>query len=108
MTKSEKPLHIDIPVKLAEVKAVFSIGALAFEGDLPASIFHLQLIRNDVADWNAKSELRRSRHGALRISQVAERKAPNSGRLRLAYRVIKLTGLLVSDDCRCYFCWLFW
>ena len=57
MTKSEKPLHIDIPVKLAEVKTVFSIGALAFEGDLPASIFHLQLIRNDVADWNAKSEL---------------------------------------------------
>jgi hypothetical protein len=25
----------------------FSIGALAFEGDLPASIFHLQLIENE-------------------------------------------------------------
>ena len=36
------PLHIDIPVKLAEVKIVFSVGALAFEGDLPASIFYLQ------------------------------------------------------------------
>jgi intracellular sulfur oxidation DsrE/DsrF family protein len=54
---SEKPLHIDIPVKLANVKTVFSIGALAFEGDLPASIFHLQLIENDIADWNAKSEV---------------------------------------------------
>jgi len=53
----EQPLHIDIPVKLPEVKAVFSIGDLAFEGDLPASIFHLQLIRNDIADWHAKSEL---------------------------------------------------
>src|SRR5215468_7726872 len=52
-----KELHIDIPVKLTEVKSVFSIGALAFEGDLPASIFHLQLIENDIADWNAKSEL---------------------------------------------------
>jgi intracellular sulfur oxidation DsrE/DsrF family protein len=30
---------------------------LAFEGDLPASIFHLQLIENDIADWNAKSEV---------------------------------------------------
>ena len=55
MTASEKLLHIDIPVKLSDVKTVFSIGALAFEGDLPASIFHLQLIENDIADWNAKS-----------------------------------------------------
>jgi intracellular sulfur oxidation DsrE/DsrF family protein len=57
MSVSEKPLHIDIPVKLANVKTVFSIGALAFEGDLPASIFHLQLVENDIADWNARSEV---------------------------------------------------
>jgi intracellular sulfur oxidation DsrE/DsrF family protein len=54
---AEKPLHIDIPVKLTEVKVVFSVGALAFEGDLPASMFHLQLIENDIADWNAKSQV---------------------------------------------------
>ena len=57
MSTSEKPLHIDIPVKLTEVKAVFSVGALAFEGDLPASIFHLQLMENDIADWNAKAQV---------------------------------------------------
>jgi intracellular sulfur oxidation DsrE/DsrF family protein len=57
MTASEKVLHIDIPVKLTDVKAVFSIGALAFEGDLPASIFHLQLIQNDIANWNSKSDI---------------------------------------------------
>jgi intracellular sulfur oxidation DsrE/DsrF family protein len=57
MSVSEKPLHIDIPVKLESVKTVFSIGALAFEGDLPASIFHLQLIENDIADWSARSEV---------------------------------------------------
>jgi hypothetical protein len=49
-----KPLHIDIPVKLEEVKIAFSIAGLAFEGDLPASIFHLQLIAKDIADWNAR------------------------------------------------------
>ena len=49
MNASEKPLHIDIPVKLSDVKAVFSIGALEFEGDLPASTFHMQLIKNDIA-----------------------------------------------------------
>jgi intracellular sulfur oxidation DsrE/DsrF family protein len=54
---SEKLLHIDIPVKLSNVKTVFSVGALAFEGDLPASIFHLQLIENDTADWQAKAEV---------------------------------------------------
>jgi intracellular sulfur oxidation DsrE/DsrF family protein len=57
MPASEKLLHIDIPVKLANVKTVYSIGALAFEGDLPASIFHLQLIENDITDWNANSEV---------------------------------------------------
>ena len=53
----EKPLHIDIAVKLAAVKTVFSIGALAFEGDLPAAIFHLQLIEDDITGWNAKAEV---------------------------------------------------
>src|SRR5260370_34784287 len=57
MSNSEKPLHIDIPVQLAEVKVAFSIAALAFEGDLPASIFHLQLITTDVANWNAKAQV---------------------------------------------------
>src|SRR5437879_4946429 len=57
MSTSVKPLHIDIPVKLAEVKVAFSIAALAFEGDLPASIFHLQLITTDVANWNAKAQV---------------------------------------------------
>jgi intracellular sulfur oxidation DsrE/DsrF family protein len=57
VTAADKALNIDIPVKLTDVKTVYSIGALEFEGDLPASIFHLQLIENDVADWNAKSEV---------------------------------------------------
>jgi intracellular sulfur oxidation DsrE/DsrF family protein len=57
MAASEKPLHIDIPVRLAEVKSVYSVGALEFEGDLPASIFHLQLIEGDIADWKAKANV---------------------------------------------------
>ena len=43
MTIQEKPLHIDIPVKLAEVKNVFSIASLSFEGDLPG---HSSIERN--------------------------------------------------------------
>ena len=57
MAMSEKLLSIDLPVNLDAVKAAFSIGALEFEGDLPASIFHLQLIVNDIADWGAKAEV---------------------------------------------------
>src|SRR5260370_3974917 len=57
MSTVVKPLHIDIPVKLAEVKVAFSIPSLTFEGDLPASIFHLQLIENDIADWHAKAQV---------------------------------------------------
>ena len=57
MSNPEKALHIDIPVTLAEVKVVFSIASLSFEGDLPASIFHMQLIMNDSADWKAKAQV---------------------------------------------------
>jgi intracellular sulfur oxidation DsrE/DsrF family protein len=57
MSAQEKALHIDIPVKLTEVKVVFSIASLSFEGDLPASLFHLQLILNDISNWKAKSQV---------------------------------------------------
>jgi intracellular sulfur oxidation DsrE/DsrF family protein len=57
MLKPERTIHIDIPVKLTEVKAVFSIADLSFEGDLAASLFHMGLIVGDVEDWKAKSEI---------------------------------------------------
>ena len=57
MTVSARPLKIDIPVTMANVKMVFSIPSLSFEGDLPASIFHMQLITNDIVDWKAESEI---------------------------------------------------
>ena len=51
------PLHIDIPVKLDDVKVVFSVAALSFEGDLPAPLIHLQIMTGDIADWGATSEV---------------------------------------------------
>jgi hypothetical protein len=55
MLSQEKVLHIDIPVKMDDVKIVFSVASLSFEGDLPDAIFHMGLIVDDVADWKAKS-----------------------------------------------------
>jgi intracellular sulfur oxidation DsrE/DsrF family protein len=57
MSKPEKVIHIDIPVKLAEVKVVFSVASLSFERDLPASLFHMGLIMNDSADWKVKPQV---------------------------------------------------
>ena len=57
MAPSEKPLRIDIPVRLTELRVAFSLAALAFEGDLPASIVHLQLLTHDIADWQAKAQV---------------------------------------------------
>jgi intracellular sulfur oxidation DsrE/DsrF family protein len=57
MTSPDKPLHVDIPVKLDDVKVVFSVENLALQGDLPASIIHLQVITSDIANWNATSEV---------------------------------------------------
>lgn len=57
MSSIVKPLRIDIPVRLNELQIAFSIADLAFEGDLPACIFHLQLITQNIADWNAKARV---------------------------------------------------
>jgi intracellular sulfur oxidation DsrE/DsrF family protein len=57
MPYPNSPLHIDIPVTLDAVKAVFSIAALSFEGDLPASLFHLEIITGDSAEWGATCEV---------------------------------------------------
>jgi len=57
MSNSANPITVDIPVALKQVKSVHSIGGLAFEGDLPASLFHLQLIMADIIDWGAQSEV---------------------------------------------------
>ncbi|MBB6144462.1 intracellular sulfur oxidation DsrE/DsrF family protein [Silvibacterium bohemicum] len=53
MSTQAKPLHIDIPVKLKDVKILFSVASLSFEGDLPAAAFHMGLIVKDAADSNA-------------------------------------------------------
>ncbi|MDE3819654.1 DsrE family protein [Sinorhizobium meliloti] len=57
MSDENHALSIDIPVELRSVKSVHSIGSLQFEGDLPAALFHLQLLTNDIADWNADAEV---------------------------------------------------
>ena len=71
MRAPEKPLHIDIPVKMSDVKVAFSIGALAFEGDLPASIFHMQLIKNDIAGWSATSAVLHTNAGHATLHDMA-------------------------------------
>ena len=57
MSTQAKALHIDIPVKLDDIKIVFSIASLSFEGDLPAAIFHMGLIVDDIAGWKAKFQV---------------------------------------------------
>ena len=56
-TYPHTPLHIDIPVKLDDVKSVFSVASLSFEGDLPAALFHVGLITEDSADWGATADV---------------------------------------------------
>jgi hypothetical protein len=60
VSASGNPLQIDIPVKPWEVKTVFSIDALAFEGGSARFAFPPQIIENDITDWNAKPRSSRS------------------------------------------------
>lgn len=57
MSLPDLPPHIDIPVQLDEVKVVFSVASLTFEGDMPAVLFHLGIVVNDAADWGAAAEV---------------------------------------------------
>jgi intracellular sulfur oxidation DsrE/DsrF family protein len=57
MAASNQALYINIPVKLTKLKIAFSVAALAFEGDLPASIFHIQVIAKDIDDWKIQTEV---------------------------------------------------
>jgi intracellular sulfur oxidation DsrE/DsrF family protein len=45
--KADKPLHIDIPVKLEKANVVLNIDHLAFVGDMPIAIGHLGLLVGD-------------------------------------------------------------
>jgi intracellular sulfur oxidation DsrE/DsrF family protein len=57
VSETKNALFIDIPVEMKEVKSVHSVGNLQFEGDLPAALFHLQLITTDIAKWKATSDV---------------------------------------------------
>jgi intracellular sulfur oxidation DsrE/DsrF family protein len=50
-------LQIDVPVTLDALRVVFSVAGLTFEGDLPASIFHMQLLKSDVEEWKADAQI---------------------------------------------------
>ena len=57
MSTSPSSLHIDIPVTLAALRVAFSVPELTFEGDLPASIFHMKLLKSDAEGWGADAEM---------------------------------------------------
>jgi intracellular sulfur oxidation DsrE/DsrF family protein len=57
MSKQENALQIDIPVEIDEFKVVFSIGGLVLEGDMPASLVHMQMIKDDAQVWKAKESV---------------------------------------------------
>ncbi|UGT91004.1 DsrE family protein [Mycobacterium ostraviense] len=57
MSLPDETLHIDVPVELDEVKVVFSVASLTFEGDMPAVLFHLGIVVADAAAWQASSHV---------------------------------------------------
>lgn len=47
-------LRIDVPVELDDVKVVFSVASLTFEGDMPAVLFHAGIVVTDAAAWKVQ------------------------------------------------------
>lgn len=57
MSGSGHSLHIDVPVELDEVKVVFSVASLTFEGDMPAVLFHAGIVVADAAAWKVDPDV---------------------------------------------------
>ncbi len=58
MSVSEKPLHIDIPVRLAEVKIVYQYRCFGVRrGSSRFAFFTFSSSKDDIADWNAKGNV---------------------------------------------------
>jgi intracellular sulfur oxidation DsrE/DsrF family protein len=56
--RSDRNLHIDIPVKLdKEANVAFNIDRLALNGDMPIALGHLELLVNDYRELNAKGRI---------------------------------------------------
>lgn len=50
-------LQIDVPVQLGDVKVVFSVASLTFEGDMPAALFHTGIVLKDAAEWQVSPDV---------------------------------------------------
>ncbi|MET3528515.1 DsrE family protein [Phenylobacterium koreense] len=57
MKNPASALNVDRPVVLDSVRSVHSIGALQFEGDLPAAIFHYRQLLAELAARGVQVEL---------------------------------------------------
>jgi intracellular sulfur oxidation DsrE/DsrF family protein len=56
MSTGHDGLEIDIVVELAEVRVAFGVASLTFEGDLPAAIFHAQIVGH-ASSWKVTPQV---------------------------------------------------
>jgi intracellular sulfur oxidation DsrE/DsrF family protein len=56
--RSSRNLHIDIPAKLdKEANVAFNVDRLAFNGDMPIALGHLELLVNDYRELTANGRI---------------------------------------------------
>jgi intracellular sulfur oxidation DsrE/DsrF family protein len=54
---SDSRLRIDIPTKLDKANVVIDFGHAVFHGDVPFALGDINLLADDVRDWNAKGAI---------------------------------------------------
>ena len=55
--KSEGAIHIDIPVKLEKVNAVFNMGHASFTGDMPTGMRYMHLLANRLKETGGSGSI---------------------------------------------------
>ena len=61
--RAEHPLHIDVPVKLDKANVVVDIGHAVYVGDMPFVFGDINLLADDLSDWNVKGNIVTVLHG---------------------------------------------
>jgi intracellular sulfur oxidation DsrE/DsrF family protein len=61
--RAERPLHIDVPVRLETANVVFDIGHAVYAGDMPYVIGDHNLLAGDYAKDNTKGHIIAVLHG---------------------------------------------
>ncbi len=93
----ERPLRIDVPVKLEQAKVVFNMDHLAFQGDYPVGMKYMHLLAQRLKETGAKGHIVAVFHGAAAYMTLNDRAYDASRKVSTGNPFKKLVADLLAE-----------